>query len=237
MNNPYAHVVPGARLRFWTRLWRWRIRCWCWCWCWWRWRWSWCWCWRRHRITTAILAAIAAAVLAVIAGTAGFKFHFLGINLRRHGGVGLGITIQCQGNCSWHKREFREIHRCSPFERTLNGLFQFETDCARLRFHVRGVAQAAPSRIRRGCQGHRRFNVVNAGLAQLVEHLICNQGVVGSSPITGTMYLLAKRLQCIGNAGNAHFELDVFARRGGEDDGGFCRTLEAGQHGLVHGHP
>jgi hypothetical protein len=27
---------------------------------------------------------------------------------------------------------------------------------------------------------------IKAGLAQLVEHLICNQGVVGSSPITGT---------------------------------------------------
>ena len=26
-----------------------------------------------------------------------------------------------------------------------------------------------------------------AGLAQLVEHLICNQGVVGSSPTTGTI--------------------------------------------------
>ena len=25
-----------------------------------------------------------------------------------------------------------------------------------------------------------------AGLAQLVEHLICNQGVTGSSPVTGT---------------------------------------------------
>jgi hypothetical protein len=28
---------------------------------------------------------------------------------------------------------------------------------------------------------------IRAGLAQLVEHLICNQGVVGSSPITGTI--------------------------------------------------
>ena len=28
---------------------------------------------------------------------------------------------------------------------------------------------------------------IGAGLAQLVEHLICNQGVVGSSPITGTI--------------------------------------------------
>lgn len=27
----------------------------------------------------------------------------------------------------------------------------------------------------------------DAGLAQLVEHLICNQRVVGSSPTTGTM--------------------------------------------------
>ena len=27
-----------------------------------------------------------------------------------------------------------------------------------------------------------------AGLAQLVEHLICNQGVRGSSPLAGTIY-------------------------------------------------
>ena len=31
--------------------------------------------------------------------------------------------------------------------------------------------------------------VANAGLAQLVEHLIRNEGVVGSSPITGTIIL------------------------------------------------
>ncbi|CCF13393.1 hypothetical protein BLGI_1305 [Brevibacillus laterosporus GI-9] len=29
----------------------------------------------------------------------------------------------------------------------------------------------------------------NAGVAQLVEHLTCNQGVVGSSPIAGTIFL------------------------------------------------
>ena len=29
---------------------------------------------------------------------------------------------------------------------------------------------------------------VFAGLAHLVEHLTCNQGVVGSSPATGTKY-------------------------------------------------
>ncbi len=28
-----------------------------------------------------------------------------------------------------------------------------------------------------------------AGVAQLVEHLTCNQGVVGSSPIAGTTFL------------------------------------------------
>jgi hypothetical protein len=31
------------------------------------------------------------------------------------------------------------------------------------------------------------FQRNQAGLAQLVEHLICNQGVVGSSPIAGTI--------------------------------------------------
>jgi hypothetical protein len=28
----------------------------------------------------------------------------------------------------------------------------------------------------------------DAGLAQLVEHLICNQGVTGSSPVAGTRW-------------------------------------------------
>ena len=32
--------------------------------------------------------------------------------------------------------------------------------------------------------GHRKW--LKAGLAQLVEHLICNQGVTGSSPVAGT---------------------------------------------------
>ncbi len=27
-----------------------------------------------------------------------------------------------------------------------------------------------------------------AGLAQLVEHLICNQGVTGSNPVAGTIF-------------------------------------------------
>ena len=30
-----------------------------------------------------------------------------------------------------------------------------------------------------------------AGLAQLVEHLICNQGVTGSSPVAGTIQIRA----------------------------------------------
>jgi hypothetical protein len=29
------------------------------------------------------------------------------------------------------------------------------------------------------------FSLVNAGIAQLVEQLICNQQVIGSSPIAG----------------------------------------------------
>ncbi len=35
--------------------------------------------------------------------------------------------------------------------------------------------------------GYSAFRI--AGVAQLVEHLIRNEGVVGSSPITGTIYL------------------------------------------------
>jgi hypothetical protein len=32
------------------------------------------------------------------------------------------------------------------------------------------------------------YSGAGAGLAQLVEHLICNQGVTGSSPVAGTIY-------------------------------------------------
>lgn len=31
-----------------------------------------------------------------------------------------------------------------------------------------------------------------AGVSQLVEHLTCNQGVVGSSPIAGTIFSLGR---------------------------------------------
>ena len=34
--------------------------------------------------------------------------------------------------------------------------------------------------------GNRRFSLVNAGIAQLVEQLICNQQVVGSNPTAGS---------------------------------------------------
>ena len=32
-----------------------------------------------------------------------------------------------------------------------------------------------------------RFSLVNAGIAQLVEQLICNQQVVGSNPTAGSL--------------------------------------------------
>ena len=41
----------------------------------------------------------------------------------------------------------------------------------------------------------------NAGIAQLVEQLICNQQVIGSSPIAGS--LLSKRMR--GNISNAAY--------------------------------
>jgi hypothetical protein len=34
----------------------------------------------------------------------------------------------------------------------------------------------------------RRFTEVNAGIAQLVEQLICNQQVVGSNPTAGSRF-------------------------------------------------
>ena len=39
--------------------------------------------------------------------------------------------------------------------------------------------------------------MLHAGLAQLVEHLIRNEGVVGSSPITGTIGLIMKKAMII----------------------------------------
>ena len=38
-----------------------------------------------------------------------------------------------------------------------------------------------------------RFSLVNAGIAQLVEQLICNQQVIGSNPIAGS---LSKLVRC-----------------------------------------
>ena len=42
-------------------------------------------------------------------------------------------------------------------------------------------------------QNRSQFSRVNAGIAQLVEQLICNQQVIGSSPIAG---FLCKSLYC-----------------------------------------
>jgi hypothetical protein len=37
--------------------------------------------------------------------------------------------------------------------------------------------------------GFARFTLVNAGIAQLVEQLICNQQVVGSNPTAGSQFM------------------------------------------------
>ncbi len=39
------------------------------------------------------------------------------------------------------------------------------------------------------------YSSPDAGLAQLVEHLICNQGVTGSSPVPGTIHLRGNAAQ------------------------------------------
>jgi hypothetical protein len=36
-----------------------------------------------------------------------------------------------------------------------------------------------------------------AGLAQLVEHLICNQGVAGSNPAAGTIFSINSNALCV----------------------------------------
>ncbi len=53
---------------------------------------------------------------------------------------------------------------------------------------ARSVKRAScPQAARQLCGPFLCLSGIRAGLAQLVEHLICNQGVVGSSPITGTI--------------------------------------------------
>jgi hypothetical protein len=45
----------------------------------------------------------------------------------------------------------------------------------------------------------RVFSLVNAGIAQLVEQLICNQQVVGSNPTAGSNLKLLKQSNlCVG---------------------------------------
>src|SRR5262249_44714064 len=46
-------------------------------------------------------------------------------------------------------------------------------------------------------------NCDRAGLAQLVEHLICNQGVTGSSPVAGTTLEGARVFPSFENSGSA----------------------------------
>ena len=53
-----------------------------------------------------------------------------------------------------------------------------------------------------------------AGIAQLVEHLICNQGVAGSNPAAGTTYFLRKINKIRVSALSQHFV--IFVRRSTE---------------------
>ena len=67
--------------------------------------------------------------------------------------------------------------------------------CANLRnlWTIR-AGNGAGIEIRRGV-GHIRpaWNWIPAGLAQLAEHLICNQKVIGSNPIAGSNHSQRKR--------------------------------------------
>ncbi len=59
---------------------------------------------------------------------------------------------------------------------------------SRCRVLARGVAGTAPNRLRERVLvwSMVKTGIKDADLAQLVEHLICNQGVTGSSPVIGT---------------------------------------------------
>ena len=75
-----------------------------------------------------------------------------------------------------------------------------------LYFHTARVAPRQPSKqtaSTRRTVGNRCFRVpgiwlmfVFAGLAQLVEQLICNQSVIGSSPISSSIGLWKIKMQC-----------------------------------------
>ena len=47
------------------------------------------------------------------------------------------------------------------------------------------------------CELSRRLFALPAGVAQLVEQLICNQQVVGSSPVASSIYILFNTTQMI----------------------------------------
>ena len=48
-----------------------------------------------------------------------------------------------------------------------------------------------------------------AGIAQLVEHLICNQGVTGSNPVAGTIKPLGNRGFCFLGTGTTSVWDDI----------------------------
>ncbi len=55
----------------------------------------------------------------------------------------------------------------------------------------------------------RRLSKTNGGLAQLGEHLLCKQGVVGSIPSTSTNYLVGARLIAPCSAARTHIQAEL----------------------------
>ena len=76
----------------------------------------------------------------------------------------------------WPHRSSAATSRHSGPGRTLSGAAKLNTHSV----NRRGCAPTPPATFAMG------FSVQGGGIAQLEEHLLCKQGVVGSSPITST---------------------------------------------------
>lgn len=99
-----------------------------------------------------------------------------------------GIAVDLSTRFVSHDRP--ESHRCDGLASAPTKLLHLPEGA------VREYSFQAASNCRIGAlQAHRMARkksavVRRAGLAQLVEHLICNQGVGGSSPSAGTIFTL-----------------------------------------------
>ncbi|MEY2559203.1 MAG: hypothetical protein QOE34_2628 [Verrucomicrobiota bacterium] len=84
---------------------------------------------------------------------------------------------------------------CLPRQNAENGTAQTERNPRVAPFLSEGYKRGIqwPKKLNQ----NGRFSLVNAGIAQLVEQLICNQQVIGSSPIAGFSLENCFRVDCL----------------------------------------